>query len=121
MDGTTAFQAGLGETTDLGVQDICVGNGTDEAKPGNTVSICFECRIAGSDEICMSQTDKPLSFILGESVLRGWNVGIEGMKVGGKRLLICPPDFAYGANGIPAVVPPNAKLIFIIDLIELKQ
>ena len=64
---------------------------------------------------------QPFSFPLGAGrVIRGWDQGVAGMKVGGKRTLVIPPDMAYGSRGAGGVIPPDATLIFDVELIELK-
>ncbi|CAN5813702.1 FKBP-type peptidyl-prolyl cis-trans isomerase [soil metagenome] len=63
----------------------------------------------------------PFSFRLGAGqVIRGWDQGVQGMKVGGKRRLILPPEFAYGAAGAGGVIPPNATLVFDVELLDVK-
>jgi peptidylprolyl isomerase len=64
----------------------------------------------------------PFSFVLGAgSVIRGWDQGLVGLKVGGVRQLIIPPDLAYGAQGSPPAIGPDATLIFVIDLLDVKS
>jgi FKBP-type peptidyl-prolyl cis-trans isomerase len=63
---------------------------------------------------------RPLDFVLGQgSVIRGWDVGIAGMKEGGKRRLIIPSDMAYGPEGNPPVIPPSAPLVFDVELVKV--
>ena len=63
----------------------------------------------------------PFSFRLGAGqVIRGWDQGVEGMKVGGLRRLVLPPEFAYGARGAGGVIPPNATLVFDVELLDVK-
>ena len=63
-----------------------------------------------------------ISFVIGtERVMQGWNEGVTGMRQGGKRLLRVPPSLGYGSRGVEGVIPPDAGLIFIIDLIELEK
>lgn len=63
----------------------------------------------------------PFSFRLGAGqVIRGWDQGVQGMKVGGQRRLVLPPEFAYGARGAGGVIPPNATLVFDVELLDVK-
>lgn len=64
---------------------------------------------------------KPFSFLLGMGrVIRGWDEGVLSMKVGGKRNLLIPPDLGYGASGAGGAIPPNATLLFEVELLELR-
>lgn len=63
----------------------------------------------------------PFAFKLGAGqVIRGWDQGVQGMKVGGQRRLVLPPDFAYGARGAGNAIPPNATLVFDVELLDVK-
>jgi peptidylprolyl isomerase len=62
----------------------------------------------------------PFTFELGGQVIEGWNQGIEGMRVGGRRLLVIPPDLGYGASGQPPDIGPNETLVFVVDLLRVR-
>jgi|WetSurMetagenome_2_1015567.scaffolds.fasta_scaffold70191_2 FKBP-type peptidyl-prolyl cis-trans isomerase FkpA len=114
---------GEGNLTPSGVKywDIQAGEG-NPATDGHTVKVLYSAWLENGKEFASSTLDgKPPVFTLGVGqVIRGWEEGVEGMKVGGKRQLRIPPELAYGAAGAPPLVPKNATLIFDIELIELQ-
>jgi peptidylprolyl isomerase len=102
-------------------RDLQVGDGP-EAQSGDQISVQY----VGVDYETGKQFDaswdrgQPFQFQLGSgSVIPGWDQGIPGMKVGGRRELIIPPDLAYGAQGQPPDIGPNATLIFVVDLVSI--
>ena len=111
-------QTGADPTT-LIVQDLIVGTGA-EAKSGDTVDVRYVgvLRSNGKEfDSSWSRGAKPFSFALGAgAVIAGWDNGVVGMKVGGRRRLIIPADQGYGATGSPPKIPANAALVFDVDL-----
>ncbi len=107
--------------TKLEIKDEVVGTGK-EAKTGSTVSVHYTGTLMNGTEFDSSKkTGKPFEFTLGEGhVIKGWDQGVVGMKVGGKRKLTIPSDLAYGENGSPPTIPPNAALKFDIELLDVK-
>jgi peptidylprolyl isomerase len=107
--------------TELEIEDIEEGDG-DEAQAGDQVSVNYVGVLYdGGEEFDSSfNTGQPFEFELGAGgVIPGWDQGVEGMKVGGRRQLIIPPDLAYGPQGSPPDIPPNSTLIFVIDLLSV--
>jgi peptidylprolyl isomerase len=103
----------------LEVKDLIKGTGA-EAKAGDTVTVNYVGVLyKGGKEFDASwQRSEPFSFALGKGqVIPGWDQGVAGMKVGGRRELIIPAALAYGAKGSPPKIPPNAPLVFVVDLL----
>ncbi len=106
----------------LVTKDIVVGKGA-EAKSGDTVVVHYVGTLPDGKEFDASKKHgKPFDFPLGGGrVIKGWDQGIVGMKVGGKRKLTIPPSLGYGLRGSPPVIPPNATLLFDVELLEVKK
>lgn len=105
----------------LEIKELEAGTGA-EAKAGDEISVQYVGVDYKSGEEFDASWDRgePFPFTLGAgAVIPGWDQGIEGMKVGGRRELIIPPELAYGPQGRPPAIPPNETLIFVIDLVEV--
>ena len=108
--------------TDLVITDLVEGTGP-EAKAGQTVSVHYVGVAHSTGEEFDSSYDRgqPLDFGLGRGmVIPGWDQGIQGMKVGGRRQLVIPPHLAYGPRGAGGVIGPNETLIFVCDLVAVR-
>jgi len=102
-------------------RDIKVGDGA-EAKTGDQVSVQYVGVLYDTGKQFDSSWDRgqPFDFQLGSGqVIPGWDQGVPGMKVGGRRELVIPPNLAYGAQGQPPTIPANATLVFVIDLVSV--
>jgi FKBP-type peptidyl-prolyl cis-trans isomerase FkpA len=109
-------------TTKSGLKyvDQKVGDGK-EAKDGDTVVVHYTGWLKDGKKFDSSHDRKePFEFKIGGRVIKGWNEGVPGMKVGGKRKLIIPAELAYGARGAGDDIPPNAELTFEVELLEIK-
>jgi FKBP-type peptidyl-prolyl cis-trans isomerase FkpA len=106
--------------TKLQIVDDLVGNGP-EARPGDTVRVHYTGTLMNGTQFDSSREHgKPFDFKIGEGgVIKGWDQGVIGMKVGGKRRLVIPQDLGYGEEGSPPNIPPKAGLKFDIELLEL--
>jgi len=107
------------EPTKLIVKDLIVGTGP-EAQPGQSVTVNYVGVLyKGGKEFDASwKRNEPFTFALGKgAVITGWDQGIAGMKVGGRRELIIPASLAYGSRGSGSAIPPNPALVFVVDLL----
>jgi FKBP-type peptidyl-prolyl cis-trans isomerase len=111
-------------TTPSGLKyvDLVVGTG-EEAKAGQTVAVHYTGWLTDGTKFDSSvDRGQPFSFPLGGGrVIKGWDEGVAGMKVGGKRKLMIPPQLGYGSRGAGSVIPPNAELIFEVQLLEIAK
>lgn len=107
------------DVTELVVEDIVVGTGA-EAVAGTNVTVHYTGWLTDGTEFDSSIGREPFQFALGAGqVIPGWDQGVAGMKVGGQRRLTIPPDLGYGAAGAGGVIPPNATLVFEVELISV--
>jgi len=113
--------------TTLQKADVTVGSGA-EAKPGTTAQVHYTGWLYNASaaehrgkEFDSSRSGAPFEFRVGAGeVIQGWDEGVAGMKVGGKRVLTIPPALGYGASGASGVIPPNATLVFELELLGVK-
>lgn len=110
-----------GDVTELKIEDITVGTGA-EAVAGKEISVHYTGTLTNGTKFDSSKDrGTPFEFTLGAGqVIQGWDQGFTGMKVGGKRKLVIPPSMGYGAQGAGGAIPPNATLIFEVELLGVK-
>jgi peptidylprolyl isomerase len=110
-------------TTKSGLKyvELKVGDGA-EAKEGSKVKVHYTGKLEDGKKFDSSlDRNEPFEVEIGKtSVIKGWTEGLQGMKAGGKRKLIIPPELGYGERGAGKVIPPNATLIFEIEMLEVK-
>jgi len=121
-------QMGQSNITELTKQDTRPGSG-NEATSGRNVTVHYtgwlydgtKADHKGTKFDSSRDRNEPFTFPLGGGqVIRGWDEGVVGMKVGGQRTLTIPPDFGYGARGAGGVIPPNATLVFDVELLDVR-
>jgi FKBP-type peptidyl-prolyl cis-trans isomerase FkpA len=127
--GSPAFSAALGVDTTaltrtpsgLRYQDVVEGQGA-EATADRTVSVHYTGWLPNGEKFDSSRDrDEPFSFSLGAGqVIAGWDEGVAGMKVGGRRKLVIPADLGYGTAGAPPAIPPGATLVFDVELLDVR-
>jgi len=109
-------------TTPSGLKyvELAVGEG-EAAKAGDRVQVHYTGWLLDGTKFDSSvDRGQPFPFLLGAGrVIRGWDEGVAGMKPGGKRKLVIPPDLGYGARGAAGVIPPNATLVFEVELLKI--
>ena len=115
-----------GNTEEMGngliIEDLVVGEGA-EAQDYNKVVVNYTGSLEDGSvfDSSLNPGRGPFTFTLGVgSVIKGWDLGVKGMKVGGKRKLTIPPELGYGDQGAGGVIPPGATLIFEVDLLEVE-
>lgn len=117
----TGSTAEITTASGLKYVDVVVGTGR-EAATGNLATVHYTGWLTNGKKFDSSVDRRdPFSFPIGAGqVIRGWDEGVAGMKVGGKRKLTIPPELGYGARGAGGVIPPNATLVFDVELLEVR-
>ena len=105
------------------IEDIELGQGS-EANEYNKITVNYTGKMEDGSifDSSLKKGRSPFTFTLGVgSVIKGWDLGVKGMKVGGKRKLTIPPELGYGDRGAGSIIPPGAKLVFEIDLLSVED
>jgi FKBP-type peptidyl-prolyl cis-trans isomerase FkpA len=104
----------------LYIQDVAQGTG-DAAQAGDLVAVHYTGWLPDGQEFDSSRGREPFEFALGQGmVIPGWDEGVAGMREGGQRRLVIPSDLAYGPRGAGGVIPPNATLVFDVELLDVR-
>lgn len=118
VSGTTNT-AHAAEPATVQSTDLVVGTG-ELVQLGQRVKVHYTGWLLDGTQFDSSRGTSPFKFTLGaREVIRGWDLGVQGMRVGGKRELIIPPELAYGKRGFPGAIPPNSTLKFEVELVEV--
>ena len=115
-----AEQPATADVTELKIEDVKVGTGA-EATKGSKATVNYTGWLTDGSKFDSSlDSGQPFTFtVAGNEVIKGWDQGVEGMKVGGIRKLTIPADLGYGAQGAGGVIPPNATLVFEVELLAV--
>lgn len=116
-----SYAADTGSFSRLVIEDVTLGNGVRTVVSGDTLVVDYVGTTETGVQFDSSYVrGTPLEFTVGEGrVIEGWERGVIGMKIGGKRILVIPPDMAYGNRQV-GPIPPNSPLVFSIELLEIK-
>lgn len=111
----------MNASAELSIEELVVGTGT-EATQGKTVDVHYTGWLTNGTKFDSSvDRGSPFTFNLGRRmVIQGWDEGVAGMREGGKRKLTIPPHLGYGAQGAGGVIPPNATLVFEVELLKVR-
>lgn len=106
-------------TNGLSITDIKRGSGP-AAESGRSITVNYVGKLTNGTVFDSTVGKSPFTFLLGAGqVIKGWDQGVVGMKVGGKRKLVIPPTLGYGGSGVPPQIPPDATLVFEIELVSI--
>lgn len=121
VENKTVIESKKMDTGKLIIEDIKVGDGR-EVKTGDTVVMQYKGTLVDGTKFDSSyDRNEPFTTQIGVGqVIKGWDEGVPGMKIGGKRKLTIPSDLAYGESGAGGVIPPNATLVFEVELLDIK-
>jgi FKBP-type peptidyl-prolyl cis-trans isomerase FkpA len=121
LSGKAAEEAMVTAASGLQYVDLVVGSGR-EAHAGETAIVHYTGKLTNGTQFDSSKDrNQPFSFRLGAGhVIKGWDEGVEGMKIGGIRKLVIPPQLGYGSRGAGTAIPPHSTLIFEVELLDLR-